>query len=216
MSEARIATGVDRLWHWVHAVSIVLLVLSGYHIHYPREFAVFGTLEDAVAIHQFCGWLVLVDFAVWLVYNLATRRIRFYLPSREDLFSGSRRQAVYYLFGIFRRAPQPFEADGVTRKFNPLQKQGYLAIMFVLLPAQIVTGLILDQYVRQWMTLERAMVREISILHTVLGYLFVAFVVAHTYLGTTGHTVLGHFKMMITGRERVEAEPKGERSGGLA
>jgi thiosulfate reductase cytochrome b subunit len=66
------------------------------------------------------------------------------------------------------------------------------------------------------MTLERAMVREISILHTVLGYLFVAFIIAHIYLATTGHTVFAHFKMMITGKEQVHAEPPGERSEGSA
>jgi len=70
--------------------------------------------------------------------------------------------------------------------------------------------------VRQWMTLERAMVREISILHTVLGYLFVAFIVAHIYLATTGHTVFAHFKMMITGKEQVHVEPPGEHSEGSA
>ena len=89
MSEVKIATGVDRVWHWVHAVGIVLLALSGYHIHYPEQFAVFGTLEDAIAIHQFCGWLVIADFAVWLLYNLVTGRMRFYLPNREDLLRGS-------------------------------------------------------------------------------------------------------------------------------
>jgi thiosulfate reductase cytochrome b subunit len=209
MSEVKIATGVDRVWHWVHAVGIVLLALSGFHIHFPREFQVFGSLADAIAVHQFVGWVVIADFALWLLYNLFTGRIRFYLPSREDLGRGSFRQLAYYLFGIFRRDPHPYEADGVKRKFNPLQKQGYIVVMFILLPAQIATGLILDQYVKQWATLERAMVREMSIIHTALGYFFVAFIISHIYLATTGHTLFAHFKMMITGKEEIHSEHAG-------
>ena len=214
MSEVKLATGFDRIWHWVNAVAIVLLILSGYHIHYPRQFPVFSSLADAIAVHQFCGWGVIAGFALWLVYNLVTGRIRFYLPTREDLLRGSYRQAIYYLFGIFRRAPHPFEPDGINAKFNPLQKQGYIFIMFVLFPAQIVTGVILDQYVREWATLDRAMVREISILHTMFSYLFVAFLVAHIYLATTGDTPLAHFKMMITGKERVHTPPLGDEPSG--
>jgi Ni,Fe-hydrogenase I cytochrome b subunit len=75
---------------------------------------------------------------------------------------------------------------------------------------------ILDQYVREWTTLDRAMVREMSILHTMFGYLFVVFLVAHIYLATTGDTVLAHFKMMITGKERVHTPPLGEDSSGGA
>jgi thiosulfate reductase cytochrome b subunit len=63
--------------------------------------------------------------------------------------------------------------------------------------------------VKEWASLEEAMVREISILHTLLSYFFVAFLIAHIYLATTGHTWFAHFKMMITGKERIHDEPPG-------
>jgi thiosulfate reductase cytochrome b subunit len=41
-------------------------------------------------------------------------------------------------------------------------------------------------------------------IHTLAAYIMMAFMVAHIYLTTTGHTPLSNLKTMITGWEDVE------------
>ena len=48
-------------------------------------------------------------------------------------------QALFYLRGIFKGAPHPFEKTP-TKKLNPLQQLTYFAILNVLLPLQGLTG----------------------------------------------------------------------------
>ena len=48
--------------------------------------------------------------------------------------------------------------------------------------------------------------RSIATLHVGVAWLFVAFVIMHVYLTTTGHTPLAHIKAMIVGHESKEAE----------
>lgn len=202
MSEVKIATGIDRTWHWIHAFGILLLALTGFNIHYADKFNIFGSMAIAVEIHEIIGWLVTLDFAGWLAYNIGSRRIRFYLPNSEDVPGGLFKQARYYLYGIFAHEPHPFAEDGVTRKFNPLQKFGYLGMMVLLVPAQIVSGLTLDYFVENWENVNQATLKIVFWGHTLLAYCFVAFIVGHIYLATTGETPTAHFKMMITGKKQ--------------
>ena len=200
-----LATKIDRAWHWLHAVLILALILTGFNIHFPQEFNVFGSFETAVKAHNFTGVLVSIDWGVWLIYNLTTRRIKYYLPNGEDLIKGVVKQARFYLYGIFKGEGHPFHTDE-KRKFNPLQKWTYLAVMAFFMPFQIITGVVLLYLVPSGDALADSHLRLYSILHTLAAFALTAFVVGHIYLATTGHNPLSLFKFMITGWH--EAEPK--------
>ena len=43
-----LATRVDRLWHWVHALGIVLLILTGLQIHFVEKFPIFRSYDQAL------------------------------------------------------------------------------------------------------------------------------------------------------------------------
>jgi len=47
-----------------------------------------------------------------------------------------------------------------------------------------------------------------AVVHTLGGYLLMAFLVVHVYMTTTGHTPLSNIRAMITGFEAVEADPR--------
>jgi Ni,Fe-hydrogenase I cytochrome b subunit len=49
-------------------------------------------------------------------------------------------------------------------------------------------------------------VEPIALLHTIGAFLLIAFIVAHIYLTTTGHTPTSNIKAMITGWEDLEEE----------
>ncbi len=198
MRRVYIATGTERIGHWINAVGFVLLALSGFNIHFAREFNVFGTFAAAVAVHNAVGIVVAINYVLWWIYAVGSKRIRFYVPNREDGPTGIVRQARYYLFGIFTNAPHPFE-EGETRKFNPLQKWTYLGVMTVLLPIQVVTGVGLLYSIERWQDASSAYLRVLGPVHTVFAIFLTAFLLGHIYLATTGDTPWAHFKMMFTG-----------------
>jgi thiosulfate reductase cytochrome b subunit len=49
-------------------------------------------------------------------------------------------------------------------------------------------------------------VRVIDAFHIILAYIVAAFLIAHVYLATLGHTFFAHFKAMIVGYEDTEAK----------
>jgi thiosulfate reductase cytochrome b subunit len=209
-----LATLVDRIWHLVHVIGILVLILSGLNIHFTREFNVLGSVEHAVRIHNVTGVLVSFDWGVFLLYNLFTRRIRYYLPTGDDMIGGIIRQARFYLIGIFEGACSPFPVNA-DRKFNPLQKWTYLGIMGLVVPFQIASGL----YMLHVLTTNQVQAGHerylIFMLHTLATFLSAVFVIIHVYLATTGERVSTHFKLMLTGyheHRRPDAPGAGDES----
>jgi thiosulfate reductase cytochrome b subunit len=60
----------------------------------------------------------------------------------DDFTDAAIRQARFYLYGIFKGEKHPLDAHP-RRKLHPLQKITYLALLNILLPFQIVTGLLM-------------------------------------------------------------------------
>jgi thiosulfate reductase cytochrome b subunit len=98
------------------------------------------------------------------------------------------------------------------RKLNPLQQITYLAILNVLLPLQILTGALMwgaDRWPRAAQMIGG--LGYVAPVHTLLAWLFAAFLFMHIYLTTTGHTPTANIKAMVTGWEELneETESKG-------
>ncbi len=214
MTEKRVYmyTVFERIWHWVQALAILFLLLTGLEIHAPGSFPVFG-YRDAVWIHIVLGFFLLADGFMGLFYHLATGEIRQYLPEPTGFIPLAVKQATYYLKGIFRGEPHPLEKNP-ENKLNPLQKITYLGILNVLLPLQVITGLLIWG-AKQFPALREA-VGGLGILvplHALVAWIFGAFIVMHVYLTTTGKTPLASIKAMITGWEEVEEHGAGRAEG---
>lgn len=132
----------ERVWHWLQAAAMILLVLSGFAIHYPDHFAILGSMSRAVRWHSWVGLALILNAFLGLFYHLTADKYHHYLPRMDDFTEGAIRQARFYLYGIFRGEPHPFEPEP-RRKLNPLQKVTYLALLNILLPFQIVTGVLM-------------------------------------------------------------------------
>ncbi len=197
-------TKTERFWHWLHVVLMVLLALSGFQVHFPHHFKVFPSMAVAVSVHNASGVILGFDYLLWLGYNLLTARLLQYIPRPWELGRGALLQARYYLWGIFRGEPHPFET-GPENKYNPLQRITYFITMLLALPFQILTGLLLLFAEKPWaQTIFSKLggVPAVELVHLALGYYFALFILAHIYLGTTGHTPWELYKAMITGWEK--------------
>ena len=189
----------ERTWHWGQALGIILLLISGFQIHCPTRFPVFGNLTNAVYIHSLIGLLLLLNAFLGLFYTITTNKMKEYIPMPVDFTRGIIEQTKYYLWGIFHGSPHPYEKSA-HKKLNPLQKITYFFLLNLLLPFQLITGVlmwsataapdILDRFGGLWV---------LGPLHTLGAFFFLAFLIVHIYLTTTGDTLSDYLVQMITG-----------------
>lgn len=193
-----------RFWHWLQAISVLTLLLTGLVIHRPDIFGAFS-FPAMVTLHNIVAVVLVVNAALSLFYHVATERMREYIPRPYGFIDDSMRQTKYYISGIFKGEPHPFEKRPDDR-MNPIQKLTYFGILNVLLPLQIVTGAAMWGFQR-WPEAAAALggLPLLGPFHSLLAWLFGTFVVGHVYLTTTGPTPLEGIRGMVTGYEEVEA-----------
>ncbi len=210
MKRVELYSPFERLWHWLQAAAIVGLLATGIEIHAPGAFRLLG-FERATRVHEALALLTVANAFLSLFYHVATGAIGQFIPEPRDFFSLALAQARYYLFGIFRGAPHPFVRQP-GRKLNVLQQAVYLGILNLLLPLQVVTGVLLWK-ATLWPRLIDSLggLGRIAAVHTLGAWLFGAFVVAHVYLTTTGPTPLAHIKSMLVGWEAARQETEARR-----
>lgn len=192
----------ERVWHWLQAAGILLLVATGLAIHWPGRLG-WISFDAAVRVHNVLGFLLVANAFLGFFYYITTGAIRQYLPEPRDFISLSVRQAAYYVRGFFHGEPHPLRKRPQQR-LNPLQQATYLAILNVLLPLQLTTGLLMWG-AQQWPETVSAVggLPVLAMVHTLGAWLFGSFVIAHVYLTTTGHTPLANLKAMVLGYENL-------------
>lgn len=192
-----------RFWHWLQAITIVILLMTGLIIHRPDWFAVFS-FSGVVSLHNILAVILVINAALSLFYHLATERMREYIPRPYGFFDDAILQTKYYVSGIFKGEPHPFEKRPDNR-MNPIQKLTYFGILNVLLPLQIVTGALMWG-VQYWPEIAGTLggLPLLAPFHSLVAWLFACFIVGHVYLTTTGATPLEAIRGMVTGYEEVE------------
>ncbi len=186
----------DRIWHWIHALSIAMLIITGIPLHFSS--LRFMSLPAAVKLHTFFGLVVSFDFILYLLNMFFYGSIKNYLPRKSD-GKEAILMAKYYLWGIFRGEEEPFHPRPGHR-LNALQKPAYLVVMMILVPIQIATGILIWKASGAEALLNSlGGLKTISTLHLLNAYLLAAFLISHIYLATTGKTPSYFFRVMITG-----------------
>jgi len=193
----------ERLWHWLQASAILMLLFTGLIIHKPHFFGMFS-FAYVVNVHNVLGFILFINAALALFYNLASGEIRQYIPKPKGFIHRSLAQAMYYSQGIFAGKAHPLEKSK-DNKLNPLQQITYLAILNILLPAQVITGMLIWG-LQRWpdIAAELGGLPTLALVHTLLAWAFATFIVMHVYLTTTGHTPTAGIKAMIGGFDDVE------------
>jgi thiosulfate reductase cytochrome b subunit len=205
-----------RIWHWINALGVVLLILTGIQIRYLGVIDVVS-FKTAVTVHNWTGFVLMANFLIWFFFYLTSDRIKVYHPelSPKEHMRRSFLQLQYYGYGIFRGDPNPHQLS-IYGKFNPMQAMTYQVIMLLLLPIQFYTGILLWDVKRfSGQIAFFGGVRVVDTVHVLIFIFFVAYVLVHIYLGTLGHTPTAHFKAMFTGYEEVK-EPEDAFGHGAA
>lgn len=149
-----------RLWHWVNALSLVVLFMSGLNISnaHPRlywgEWG-FASADAWLHVARFPGWATIPgyyslavarDWHVLFAWVFALSLLLFMLAAlrnghfRRDLVTRPRdwRPAAVWA-DVRAHLKLRFARDGA--KYNFLQKAAYGFVLFILLPLMVFTGM---------------------------------------------------------------------------
>lgn len=183
-------TAGARLNHWLNAMALILLAVSGLALFHPSLFfltALFGGGGSTRAIHPWIGVVLLLTFA-----GLFIRFVRFNFPDRTDIQWLSQPGAV--LAGDEENLPE-------IGKYNAGQKFVFWS-MSVLIIVLFVTGIGLwDQYFFQYTGIEQK--RIAAVVHSAAAVLAILVFIVHVYAA-------------IWVRGTVRAMTRGSVTGGWA
>jgi thiosulfate reductase cytochrome b subunit len=213
MTKVFLHTLTIRIWHWINALIVIVLMITGIQLRVPgveeiaRKMAIWiPEYSVAVLIHKYIGYAMALSFLFWLVYIIASGSFRTHYTLRSSDLPILGKQAFYYLFGVFQGSENPFTptAEG---KFNPLQKIAYGSVMLVITPLIVITGILFSDIfffrgVIDWL----GGVRLLDALHVLASYLFLLNLIVHLYMCTMGHHIFDHIKAMIVGFEEMPEE----------
>jgi Ni/Fe-hydrogenase b-type cytochrome subunit len=213
-----------RIWHWVNAVTIFVMIMSGlgiFNAHPMLYWGQYGANLDT-------PWLKLERFPSWATipgdYSLALSRnwhlafawvlafgLLFYFARslwnrhlQKDIALTRTEVAPSHLWADIKKHARLDFSESEAR-YNPLQKITYSVILFVVLPVVILTGLCMSPGfggVTPWLTDVfggRASARSI---HFICAALISGFIVLHVVLVILAGPI-NEMRSMITGKFRL-------------
>ncbi|MBB4022096.1 MULTISPECIES: cytochrome b/b6 domain-containing protein [Actibacterium] len=191
----------ERFWHWTQMALIFVLLFTGLGLNGLHGLVPFG---PAVMLHTIAALALIVLWVFAIFWHFTTGTWVHYVPSTNGLWQ----VAKFYTYGIFKGEHHPYR-KAYWRKHNPLQALTYLALKLILFPAIWISGLIYLTY-NFWETTPDASfwLQVVANLHILAAYAIAAFVVAHVYLLTVGHSFREHVRPMITGYDTVALTPE--------
>ena len=194
---------VVRVWHWLNAVAIVVMVMSGWRIYnaspvfpfrFPNEITLGGWLAGALQWHFAAMWLLVVNLIVYLLYGLGSGH--FY---RSFLPVGPR--SVLKVVGLALRGRLTHEI-GI---YNAVQRAAYIGVLGAIVTT-VLSGLAIWKPVQlQEITAFMGGYDDARIVHFFGMVAILDFLIVHVVLVVI---VPGTLKPMITGFARHKGEGK--------
>lgn len=194
-----------RLWHWINALLYLVLILTGLSMQYSNPEFPMLRFDLAVSIHNTSGILLTINYLVIILGNIFTINGRFYRIKRKGFLQELIRQGNYYLFGIFKGNKAPYPING-ERKFNPLQKISYVAVLYFLMPLVVITGwaMIFPEMIFLNKIFGTSGLHFTDLVHILMGFILSLFMFVHIYLCTIGKPAGTHFRAMMSGWHHSE------------
>lgn len=213
---------MTRITHWLWAISLFFLLLSGLQIFnahpalyigkesgfdydnaifaieaIPSAFTIPSTRDLATGrvVHFFFAWILVATLIVWLIASLANRHLRKdLLPTRKDAQNFSQDVRDHLKLNLVHAV-----------RYSPLQKLAYGGVLFVLFPLIIATGLCMSpgmNAVMPWLPELFGGRQTTRTIHFVVMLLLVVFFIVHMVMILLAGP-LNELRSIITGRYRL-------------
>jgi thiosulfate reductase cytochrome b subunit len=220
---------MTRITHWLWAISLFFLLLSGLQIFnahpalylgdesgFDYDNAIFAIegfpyfltipstqdLATGRVVHLFFAWVLVATLSVWFVASLRNRHLRKdLLPTRKDV-SGFGRDVRDHLKLNFIHAV----------RYSPLQKLAYGGVLFILFPLIVLTGLCMSpgmNAVLPWLPELFGGRQTARSIHFAVMVLFVLFFIVHIAMIILAGP-LNELRSIVTGRYRLS--PRQEKA----
>jgi thiosulfate reductase cytochrome b subunit len=167
-----------RITHWLNAISIVLMVMSGWRIYnaspifpfsFPGDITLGGWLGGAIQWHFAAMWLFVINGIVYLIFNFTTGRFkRKFFPIN-----------IRGVLADMKAALHGNLAHDDLSKYNMVQKIAYLAVILDLV-VLVLSGLVV------WKSVQFPLLRELMggydnarVVHFVAMSVVVLFLAVH-------------------------------------
>lgn len=219
-----------RIAHWLNVVAVVVLIMSGLNILLAHPHLYWGlrstfadpwistptppdwllipqgrNLAEARNWHFLFAWIFVLNGLAYLLFGLITRRFGRLWPTRADLKGIGP--------SVVEHARFHFPTDDHARTYNVIQKLTYLAMILIILPMMLITGLSMSPGFNAvgGVLLDIMGGRQSArTLHFISAGLIVGFIVIHVGLVVwTG--LFNNMRSMITGWFVIE--PPGSTAG---
>ncbi|BBP02103.1 cytochrome b/b6 domain-containing protein [Sulfuriferula nivalis] len=185
-----------RATHWINALAVVAMVMSGwkiynaspiFHFNFPEEITLGGWLGGALLWHFFAMWILMANGLIYLSLNLATKRFK------RKFFPISPRALLLDMLAAIKGKL----AHTDLSHYNQPQKLAYLFIIIDII-VLVMSGLAI------WKSVQLPLLRELMggydnarIVHFVAMSALVAVVAVHLLMvALVPRTLL----LMIRGR----------------
>ncbi|MBB3893197.1 thiosulfate reductase cytochrome b subunit [Phenylobacterium haematophilum] len=163
----------------------------------------YRSLADGRRWHFAFAWLFVLNGLVYLGAGLIGGHFRRdLLPSRDQL------SLRHLLAEVADHARLRFAKGEAARRYNALQKLAYLAVIFVLLPMMVLTGLSMSPGMNAgfpWLPDLFGGRQSARTIHFITAGLIVAFVVVHLAMVLLSGPLNG-LRSMITGRFAIQED----------
>jgi Ni/Fe-hydrogenase b-type cytochrome subunit len=235
-----------RLWHWINAVAIIVLLMSGLMIsnahphlywgHYGANtdvpwlsigwFIEGGRFPDWATIpstynlalarhwHLFFAWVFAVGFLGWLIVSLINKHIQ-----RDLTLTRAEVAPKHLIEEVVHHAKLQFPTGAAALRYNTLQKITYVAVLFVLIPLVILTGICMQPGMSPltgWAIDLFGGRQSARSIHFICAAAIALFIVVHLLLVLLAGPY-NEIRSMVTGKFRIPhdrpariAEPEGE------
>jgi Ni/Fe-hydrogenase b-type cytochrome subunit len=211
-----------RLWHWINAISLIVLFMSGLNISNAHRRLYWGEWgfapQDAwMHVPRYPGWATIPnyyslaaarDWHVLFAWVFAVSLLLFMLAAlrnghfRRDI-AARRGEWSIDAIGADIRAHLRFDFRARWGKYNFLQKTSYALVLFVLLPLMIVTGMAMSPGMdATWPFLSQVFGGRQSArsIHFIAAWALLIFAVLHVLLVLLNKPVKAVLEMITGGR----------------
>jgi Ni/Fe-hydrogenase b-type cytochrome subunit len=222
-----------RIWHWVNAITVFVMIMSGlmilnahprlywgqYGANFERPWINFGqrpfpgwatipssyNLAAARIWHFAFAWVLVIGLVAFLLTSLWNRHVQHDLaPRRNEL-------APRHIWqDIKDHARLHFPTGAAALRYNTLQKISYIAIIFLFLPLMLLTGLAMSPSMDAawpWLIELFGGRQSARSIHFIVAALILGFIVVHLTMVVLAGPV-NEIWSMISGRFHIPPESK--------
>ena len=164
-------------------------------------------LESGRRWHFFFAWVFAINGLIYLLVSILTRHFqRDLVPTKEQI------KPSHILHDIVEHAKLHFPTGEAAKHYNVLQKLAYLAVIVVLLPTMILTGLTMSPGFNAIAPIFLDLFggrQSARTIHFITANFIVLFVLVHLTMVVLAGP-LNEIGSMITGRYRIKPDPAPE------